>query len=76
VDVLKCNLNANKGYLKKRYDNHHFALFVGQLDKSHIYKGINYFLDAILLVKKEFENIVLLVVGKGDNIKILPKNFL
>lgn len=69
VDVLKFNLNVNKGYLKKKYGNHHFALFVGQLDKSHIHKGINYLLDAISLVKKEFENIVLLVVGKGDNIK-------
>jgi glycosyltransferase involved in cell wall biosynthesis len=69
VDVLKFNLNVNKGYLKKRYGNHHFALFVGQLDKTHIHKGINYLLGAISLVKKEFENIVLLVVGKGDNIK-------
>jgi len=69
VDVLKFNLNVNKGYLKKKYGNHHFVLFVGQLDKSHIHKGINYLLDAILLVKKDFKNIVLLIVGKGDNIK-------
>ncbi|MFA6570504.1 MAG: glycosyltransferase family 4 protein [Bacteroidota bacterium] len=73
VDTHNFNLKVNKGYLKKKYGNHHYVLFVGQLDKTHIHKGINYLLDAILLIKKKIKDIKLIVVGKGDNIKNYKK---
>jgi glycosyltransferase involved in cell wall biosynthesis len=68
VQITKFHLGVNKFTLQKKYGNYPFVLFVGQLDKTHIHKGIYYLIDAISLVKKKFENIVLLVVGKGDNI--------
>ena len=68
VQIAKFHPGVNKFTLQKKYGNYPFVLFVGQLDKTHIHKGIYYLIDAISLVKKKFENIVLLVVGKGDNI--------
>ena len=68
VQITKFHPGVNKFTLQKKYGNYPFVLFVGQLDKTHIHKGIYYLIDAISLVKKKFENIVLLIVGEGDNI--------
>jgi len=68
VQIAKFHPGVNKFALQKKYGNYPFILFVGQLDKTHIHKGIYYLIDAISLVKKKFENILLLVVGKGDNV--------
>jgi glycosyltransferase involved in cell wall biosynthesis len=40
-------------------------LFVGQLDKTHLHKGLNYLIDAVSEIRK----VKLIVVGKGDNLE-------
>lgn len=67
VNLSIFNLKVSKNKLKKRYGNYLFMLFVGQLDKAHEYKGINYLLEAFVLVRKELTNIKLILVGEGDN---------
>ncbi len=41
------------------------VLFVGQLDKTHAHKGLNYLIEAVSKIK----NLKLIVVGKGDNLE-------
>lgn len=45
------------------------VLFVGQLDKTHSHKGLNYLIEAINLVKEKIENVKLIVIGEGDNLE-------
>ncbi len=46
-------------------------LFVGNLDKTNMHKGLNYLLEAISYIKKC--EIKLIIVGKGDAIDIYKK---
>ena len=41
------------------------VLFVGQLDKTHAHKGLNYLIEALSRIK----GVKLIVVGKGDDIE-------
>ena len=52
--------------LEYKYDltNKKVVLFVGGLDSSHYFKGVNYLLKAIHLLKRK--DIVLILVGDGD----------
>jgi glycosyltransferase involved in cell wall biosynthesis len=45
------------------------VLFVGQLDKTHTHKGLNYLIDSINKVKNEIKDVKLYVIGKGDNLE-------
>lgn len=52
-------------------------LFVGQLDKSHHYKGLKYLIQAMKIVSLTVSDVKLVVAGKGNNInhyKQLVKN--
>ncbi len=69
VDIHRFNPGVDKSYVKKKYGSHQFVLFVGQLDKTHTHKGINYLLQAVPVILKEIKDFKLLVVGKGDNIQ-------
>lgn len=42
------------------------VLFVSILDKHHKYKGLDYLLESIVLVKKKIPNVKLIVVGEGE----------
>ncbi|HRN69936.1 MAG TPA: glycosyltransferase family 4 protein [Candidatus Woesebacteria bacterium] len=42
------------------------VLFVGQLDKTHIHKGLFYLIDALEIVVKKIKDSQLIIVGKGD----------
>lgn len=66
VEISRFNLKVNRHSMQKKYGKHPYILFVGQLDKTHIHKGLNYLIDAINIVKKLVGDIQLLVVGKGD----------
>lgn len=69
VDASKFNLKVNKGLLKRRHNTSTPILFVGQLDKTHIHKGLYHLLKAVSLVKINIKDIKLIVIGKGNNIK-------
>lgn len=49
------------------------VLFVGGLDKAHYFKGVHNLIQAITLLKKDFENIKLSIVGRGELIKYYKK---
>ncbi len=44
-----------------------YILFVGQLDKTHSHKGLDYLLSAICILKKRNTILKLVIVGKGNN---------
>lgn len=73
VNMKRFNLKVNKNYLKNKYGNRPIILFVGQLDKTHTHKGIFYLFDAMSIVKKTFDDCLLLAVGKGDNLESYKK---
>jgi len=58
------NNNSNS-----KLDSSKSILFVGQLDKTHSHKGLNYLIDAMRLVIKRLPDIRLVVVGKGNLLK-------
>src|SRR5258708_40180843 len=65
----KKNLNKNKlDILQKKYKNKKTLLFIGQLDKTHIHKGLSYLIEALLLIKAKELTVQLIVIGKGDDI--------
>lgn len=43
-------------------------LFIGQLDKTHMHKGLSYLFSSLALVLKKVTNAHVTVIGKGDNI--------
>ena len=47
-------------------DDEIVILFVGALDKSHFYKGLEILLESLARLKQSFSNFKLLVVGDGD----------
>lgn len=68
VDINRFNLGVDEEYLKKKHGlKQKVILFVGQLDKTHQHKGLNYLIEAVGTVKKEI-NATLVVAGRGDYI--------
>lgn len=49
-------------------NNKNNILFVGNLKKSEYYKGLNYLLESISLIKNKIKDINLIIVGEGDYI--------
>lgn len=41
-------------------------LFVGKLDKPHVYKGVDYLIEAFKNIKKEVKEAELVIVGSGE----------
>ncbi len=58
---------------KKTFPENKVVLFVGALNKGQNYKGLNYLIKAVSLVKKIFPEIKLVVVGKGNNMNYFRK---
>ncbi|MFH1663977.1 MAG: glycosyltransferase family 4 protein [archaeon] len=48
-------------------ENERTVLFVGALNKGQKYKGLDYLIKAVLILKKDFPEIKLVVVGEGNN---------
>lgn len=59
VDITEFKNKSNK-----RLNN--TVLFLSVLDRFHDYKGLNYLLEAITIVKQEIPDIKLMVGGKGE----------
>lgn len=65
VDLNEFHLNS------KKRDS--IILFVGALNKGQKYKGLDYLIKAVSLLKNDFPEINLVVVGKGNNINYFKK---
>ncbi len=68
VDVPFYDSINPKPDLIQEYKDKKVVMFVGQLDKTHLHKGLNYLIEAIATVKKDIPNILLLIIGRGDMI--------
>lgn len=76
--VLKKVLVVSPGiYLPEKKKNvkllPHSVLFVGQLDKTHIHKGLFYLIDSLSEVIKKIPDAQLLIIGKGDYVSEYKK---
>ena len=68
VDISRFNPFLDPLVIKKRYEINQaktVVLFVGGLDRSHYFKGLQYLLSAFSKLHNK-ENCYLLVVGEGD----------
>ena len=68
VDCQLFNPRVNGERIRKVYDlqDKITVLFVGALTKWHRYKGLDFLLQAYKIVKNNFRNVELLVVGEGS----------
>ncbi len=63
------NLPKDTTFLK----NKNKILFVGQLDKTHHHKGLNYLIESVSLAKNKIKDIQLSIIGTGDNLQEYEK---
>ena len=73
VEFGKFKLEINtKSVIRDKFNlrEKKIILFVGGLDRRHIYKRLDLLLNAIVSVKKEIPNTHLIIVGKGE---LLPE---
>ncbi|PJA18375.1 MAG: hypothetical protein COX63_02240, partial [Candidatus Diapherotrites archaeon CG_4_10_14_0_2_um_filter_31_5] len=70
IDLNEFNLleKFNKNFPEKKV-----VLFVGALNKGQNYKGLNYLIKAVSLLKEKIPLIKLVVVGKGNNLNYFKK---
>lgn len=72
IKVIYPGVNINNNRNKKseliNKQKEKTVLFVGQLDKTHSHKGLDYLIKAILQVSSKIDNVRLLVIGKGNYI--------
>lgn len=63
------DLNEFKPKTKKQvFSKNRIILFVGALNKGQKYKGLDYLIKSVSLLKKDFSDLMLVVVGKGNNL--------
>ncbi|HSW89036.1 MAG TPA: glycosyltransferase family 4 protein [Candidatus Saccharimonadales bacterium] len=63
------NLNKDRyENLAQQYKDKKILLFIGQLDKTHKHKGLDYLIESLVDIRKGNKKVHLLVVGKGNNI--------
>jgi len=78
VDLERFNSRIDENYLRERHNikEEKLVLFVGQLDKTHRHKGLDYLIKAIAEIRKKVKSTRLVVVGDGnlkDYYKVLAK---
>jgi len=69
VDTKRFNKHVKNNYLKKKYGDYNFVVFVGQMDKSHVHKGVDFLIKSLGVVRKKVKNIKLILVGTGDRVE-------
>jgi len=62
VELKKYTFNS---LLEQKKENQ--IIFCGNLDKSHQWKGVDYLIKSLPLVKKKIPNILLTIVGSGNH---------
>jgi len=69
VEASRFLPTEDNGLLRQKYElskDVKIILFVGALDKAHYFKGVEYLLQAVTLLKQADYTWKLVVVGKGD----------
>ncbi len=69
VDAERFSPRAKPEYLFQQYGldmGQPTVLFVGGMDTAHYFKGVKYFLEAILFLQKKNINLQAVLVGDGD----------
>lgn len=69
IEIVSPGVNIPKEKINQKTKKEKIVLFVGQLDKTHHHKGLNYLIEAIQKVKKNIEDVKLVVIGSGDNLE-------
>jgi glycosyltransferase involved in cell wall biosynthesis len=62
TDAQNSNLIKDKLHLKEKKT----MLFVGGLDRGHLYKRLDLLINSLVLVKRKIRNAYLVVVGRGE----------
>lgn len=65
VEVIPCGVDVNKFKYLNNGDTENIIFFLSILDEFHRYKGLDYLLKALKIVKMDIPNIKLVVGGKG-----------
>jgi glycosyltransferase involved in cell wall biosynthesis len=72
VELSRFCLGHDKSLIKEKFQlqGKKTILFVGQLDKAHLYKRLDLLINSLVSIKKRIENVHLIIVGNGE---LLPK---
>lgn len=72
IEVIPPGVNPNN-LIKKNTNVPPYVLFVGQLDKTHRHKGLEYLIRAIAHLNKTRSKVQLFAIGRGDDIERYQK---
>lgn len=65
IEVVPCGVDTEKFKYLNCGDTQNLIFFLSILDEFHKYKGLDYLLKALKIVKKEIPDVKLIVGGKG-----------
>ena len=65
IEVIPNGVDVDKFQLRKTFNDDYTIFFLSLLDEFHRYKGLDYLLKSLQIVKKEIPNFKLVVGGKG-----------
>lgn len=65
IEVIPNGVDVNKFQSRKTFNDDYTIFFLSLLDEFHRYKGLDYLLKSLQIVKKEIPNFKLVVGGKG-----------
>lgn len=65
IEVIPCGVDVNKFKCMEMGETENKLFFLSILDEFHRYKGLDYLLKALKIVKKEIPDIKLIIGGKG-----------
>ena len=65
IEVVPCGVDVNKFNCLENGETENKIFFLSILDEFHKYKGLEYLLNALKIVKKEINNVKLIIGGKG-----------
>jgi len=72
ITVVPCGVETDK-FLPASISQENTIFFLSVLDQFHKYKGLDYLLKALKIVKKEINNVKLIVGGKGSLLNYYQK---
>jgi glycosyltransferase involved in cell wall biosynthesis len=66
VDTSLFNPQVDSTEVRQAYNNKHLILFVGSIEKTQAYKGLDYLIKSFAAVKATVPNAQLVIVGAGN----------
>jgi glycosyltransferase involved in cell wall biosynthesis len=73
IEVVPCGVDTDKFQPNNSQKGKNTLFFLSVLDEFHHYKGLNYLLEAIKMVKQQIPQVKLIVGGKGNLISNYQK---